>query len=75
MRVHTCAIHIRRTDGTPLSISLQSMPFRDDLGKVLACRTSIIDISCVEEAEGSSRHSRSAMPLNCLTALNEIVRQ
>jgi PAS domain S-box-containing protein len=72
---HTCAIHIRRKDGTPLNISLRSTPVRDDLGQVLACRTSIVAITGVEEAEGASRHSRSAMPLNCLTALNETVRQ
>ncbi len=71
----TCAIHIRRTDGTPLTISLRSVPVRDDFGRILGCRTSIIDISTVERAEGASRHSRSAMPLNCLTALNETVRQ
>jgi PAS domain S-box-containing protein len=73
--VRTCAIHIRRTDGTPLNVSLRSMPFRDDLGHVPVCRTSIIDISSVEEAEAGSRHSRRDMPLNCLTALNETVRQ
>jgi PAS domain S-box-containing protein len=48
----TCAIHIRRTDGTPLTISLRSIPVRDDFGHVLGCRSSIIDISSVIEAEG-----------------------
>jgi PAS domain S-box-containing protein len=72
---HTCEIHIRRTDGTPLHISLRSMPVRDDPGHVLNCRTSLIDISSVEEAEGISRHGRSAMPLNSLTALNDGRRQ
>jgi PAS domain S-box-containing protein len=48
----TCAIHIRKTDGTPLTISLRSIPVRDDFGHVLGCRTSIIDISSMIEAEG-----------------------
>jgi PAS domain S-box-containing protein len=47
-----CAIHIRRTDGTPLTISLESIPVRDDFGHVLGCRTSIIDISDAMEADG-----------------------
>jgi PAS domain S-box-containing protein len=46
----TCAVHIRRTDGIPLTISLRSIPVRDDFGHVLGCSTSIIDIS-VKEAE------------------------
>jgi PAS domain S-box-containing protein len=48
----TCAIHIRRTDGTPLTISLRSIPVRDDFGHVLGCRTSIIDVRSVIEVEG-----------------------
>jgi PAS domain S-box-containing protein len=48
----TCAIHIRRTDGTPLTISLRSIPVRDDFGHILGCRTSIIDIGSVTETEG-----------------------
>jgi chemotaxis family two-component system sensor kinase Cph1 len=48
----TCAIHIRRTDGTPLTISLRSIPVRDDFGHILGCRTYIIDIGSVTETEG-----------------------
>ncbi|HET6490250.1 MAG TPA: PAS domain-containing protein [Syntrophales bacterium] len=54
-RRHTaraCAIHIRRTDGTPLTISFESIPVQDDFGHVLGCRTSIIDISNAMETDG-----------------------
>jgi hypothetical protein len=33
-------------------ISLRRVPVRDDFGRIFGCRTSIIDIGSVKEAEG-----------------------